>query len=341
VTTHDGVPADHQFDFDLVVIGGGSGGLACAQAASKLGARVACLDFVKPTIHGTTWGLGGTCVNVGCIPKKLMHNAAIIRELMHDGADFGWNVPQVAHNWQTLVTRVQEHIQSLNFGYRVQLREASVNYMNKLGRFVDAHHIECTDKKGKTNVISAARFVIAVGGRPTPLACPGAELAITSDDLFSLEKPPGKTCVVGAGYVALECAGFLKAFGFDVTVSVRSILLRGFDRECANKIHDHMQNLGIRFLLETLPASIERTADGRLKVTFTNGQEDTFDTVLAAIGRTADTAGLNLEAVGVMVNPTNLKLPANNEQTNVSHIYAVGDVLDGRPELTPVAIMVR
>lgn len=219
----------------------GLAGLACAQAASKLGARVACLDFVKPTTHGTTWGLGGTCVNVGCIPKKLMHNAAIISEMAHDGADFGWNIPQVGHNWDTLVTRVQEHIQSLNFGYRVQLREASVTYMNKLAKFIDPHRIECTDKKGKTSVVTAARFVIAVGGRPTPLSCPGAELAITSDDLFSLKKSPGKTCVVGGGYVALECAGFLKSFGFDVTVSVRSILLRGFDRECADKIQDYMQ----------------------------------------------------------------------------------------------------
>ena len=229
----DNYDPGHGYTYDLLVIGGGSGGLACSKAAVKLGAKVGVMDFVKPSPQGTTWGLGGTCVNVGCIPKKLMHTAALYGEFSHEAEAFGWkradsNPP---HNWQTLSENVGDHIKSLNFGYRVQLREEGVTYLNKRGRLLDAHTIETTDKKGKKDTITAARIVIAVGGRPTPLSCPGAELAITSDDLFSLEKPPGKTCVVGAGYVALECAGFINGLKQgDVTVLVRSVPLRGFDR---------------------------------------------------------------------------------------------------------------
>lgn len=229
----DGYNPGHDYTYDLLVIGGGSGGLACSKAAQKLGAKVGVMDFVKPSPQGTTWGLGGTCVNVGCIPKKLMHTAALMGEASHEAEAFGWKRTgsEPGHSWETMVENVGDHIKSLNFGYRVQLREEGVTYINKLGRFIDAHTIETTDKKGKKDTITAARIVVSVGGRPTPLSCPGAEHAISSDDLFSLQTPPGKTCVVGAGYVALECAGFINGLGQgDVTVLVRSIPLRGFDR---------------------------------------------------------------------------------------------------------------
>ncbi len=171
---------------------------------------------------GSKWGLGGTCVNVGCIPKKLMHTAAILGDLAKDAKGYGWeNLQEGKHNWATLKDNVQDHIRGINFGYRVQLREKGVTYLNKLGKFVGPNHLECVDRlvgcflgsnfislyvvygviavfsKGKVQTISAARFVIATGGRPTPLSCPGAELAISSDDIFMKEIPPGKTCVVG------------------------------------------------------------------------------------------------------------------------------------------------
>jgi thioredoxin reductase (NADPH) len=213
--------------------------------------RVCLLDFVKPSPAGSKWGLGGTCVNVGCIPKKLMHTAAMYGDHARDAALYGWEGGvTTSHSWETLRNNTQDHIKGLNFGYRVevspslslwtspcpQLREKGVSYLNKLAKLVDAHRVEVSDKKG-SKTISGARIVIAVGGRPSPLQCEGAELAISSDDLFMKADPPGKTCVVGAGYVALECAGFIQGLRqAQVTVLVRSILLRGFDRCVARSL---------------------------------------------------------------------------------------------------------
>jgi thioredoxin/glutathione reductase (selenoprotein) len=333
----------HSYDYDLIVIGGGSGGLACSKQAQKYGARVAVIDYVKPSPHGSTWGLGGTCVNVGCIPKKLMHTAALLGEASHEAPAFGWmrSGHESPHNWQTLRDNVQDHIKGLNFNYRVQLREEGVTYINKLARFVDAHTLEVMDKKGKKDTITSARFVVAVGGRPTLLECPGGEFAITSDDIFMKDTPPGKTCVIGAGYVALECAGFINGLNQGgVTVLVRSIPLRGFDRDMAGRVIDHMKSQGINVAEGVLPKSITKTASGRYLVEFSNNTpSEEFDTVLCAVGRRADTDGLNLDAAGILTNKGNGKIIGINEQTNIPHIYAIGDVLDATPELTPVAIL--
>jgi thioredoxin reductase (NADPH) len=264
--------------------------------------------------------------------------AALLGENASDMPAFGWTVQRGPHSWEALKENVQNHIRSLNFGYRVQLRDKNVTYLNKLGKFLGPHELECTDKKGKTAVVTAARFVVAVGGRPQPLECPGAEHAITSDDLFSLERPPGKTCVVGAGYVALECAGFLTALGYSVTVLVRSILLRGFDRECCDKIGAYMREHGTNLITGVTPTTVEKLESGQLLVRFSDGNSDVFDTVLSARGRYADTPALAPEAAGLAVNPRSGKFDCQAEQTNVPHIYAIGDVIHGKPELTPVAI---
>jgi pyruvate/2-oxoglutarate dehydrogenase complex dihydrolipoamide dehydrogenase (E3) component len=156
-------------------------------------------------------------------------------------------------------------------------------------------------------------------------------LAISSDDVFSLDKSPGKTLCVGASYISLECAGFLAAVGLDVTVAVRSILLRGFDRECADKIGDYMGEHGVTFKREVTPSKLEKVSEsGPIKVTFSDGSEETFDTVLGAIGRVADTKELGLDKVGVEINPKNKKIVGKFEQSSRPNIYAVGDVLDVR-----------
>jgi len=346
VMVGDGYAAGHAFEYDLVVIGGGSGGMAASKEAAKLGAKVCVLDYVKPSPRGTTWGLGGTCVNVGCIPKKLMHQASILGEAVkHDAPHFGWQgVEGAAHDWPAMVGEVQRYIKSLNFAYRVALRDANVKYINGLGTFASAHELTVTEFKGKdkvpkTTTISAARFLVATGGRPTALACEGAELAISSDDLFSLPASPGKTLCVGAGYVALECAGFLTALGCDTTVLCRSMLLRGFDRECCDKIGAYMEHGGTKILRGLTPVSLAKQGDGgQVLVTFSDGTSDSFDTVIAAVGRTADTQALNLAACGVAASSRNGKFETHLEQTNVPHVYAIGDVLQGKPELTPVAI---
>jgi thioredoxin/glutathione reductase (selenoprotein) len=348
----DGHKADHGYDYDLIVIGGGSGGMAAAKEAAGLGAKVALCDFVKPSPQGTTWGLGGTCVNVGCIPKKLFHIGAGIREVMSVDSNFygigatdgkldelgQLPAPETYAHWGVIQGNIQNYIRGLNFKYRVRLRDKSVKYLNKLATFKDEHTLEVVDKKGKSSEITASRFLVAVGGRPAAVDCEGGELAISSDDVFFLENDPGKTLCVGASYISLECAGFLAGMGRDVTVAVRSILLRGFDRECADKIGEYMKDHGVKFMTGVTPTKLEKVENDQIKVTFSDGSSEIYDTVLGAIGRNADTDKLGLKNVGVETNPKNKKIHAKLEQSNVPNIYAVGDVMEGCPELTPVAI---
>merc|ERR1712232_921008 len=231
--------------------------------------------------------------------------------------------------WGVLRQNVQDHIMGLNFKYRVNLRENNVTYLNKLGKFVDKNTLEVMDRKGNKSTITAARFIVAVGGRPTPLSCPGAEYAISSDDIFSLQEDSGKVLCVGASYISLECAGFLAGMGFDTTVAVRSILLRGFDRECADRIGTSMKNHGVKFLMKVTPTKLEKAENDQIKVTFSDGSSDVYDTVLGAIGRHADTDKLGLEKVGVKTNSKNKKVLATYEQTDAPNIYAVGDAMEG------------
>ncbi|XP_034499417.1 thioredoxin reductase 1, cytoplasmic isoform X3 [Ailuropoda melanoleuca] len=337
------------YDYDLIIVGGGSGGLAAAKEAAKYDKKIMVLDFVTPTPHGTRWGLGGTCVNVGCIPKKLMHQAALLGQALRDSRNYGWDTEEtVKHDWNKMTEAVQNHIGSLNWGYRVALREKKVTYENAYGEFVGPHRIKATNNKGKEKIYSAERFLIATGERPRYLGIPGdREYCISSDDLFSLPYCPGKTLVVGASYVALECAGFLAGIGLDVTVMVRSILLRGFDQDMANKIGEHMEEHGVKFIKQFVPIKVEQIeagTPGRLRVVAKSTSSDEtiegeYNTVLLAIGRDACTRKIGLETVGVKINEKNGKIPVTDEeQTNVPYIYAIGDILEGKLELTPVAI---
>uniref|UniRef100_A0A8C3AEH7 thioredoxin-disulfide reductase (NADPH) n=1 Tax=Cyclopterus lumpus TaxID=8103 RepID=A0A8C3AEH7_CYCLU len=337
------------YEYDLIVIGGGSGGLACSKEAAMLGKKVMVLDYVVPTPKGTTWGLGGTCVNVGCIPKKLMHQTAVLGTAMQDARKFGWEFSEtVKHNWDTMKTAVNNYIGSLNWGYRVALRDKSVEYINAYAEFIEPHKVKATNKRGKETFYTAAKFILATGERPRYLGIPGdKEYCITSDDLFSLPHSPGKTLVIGASYVALECGGFLAGLGLDVTVMVRSILLRGFDQDMANRAGEHMEEHGVKFLRKYVPVKVEELeagTPGRLKVTAKSTESDEifegeYNTVLIAVGRDACTDKVGLDKIGVKVNPKNGKIPVNDEeQTNVPHVYAIGDILEGKWELTPVAI---
>uniref|UniRef100_A0A8V5HDS8 thioredoxin-disulfide reductase (NADPH) n=1 Tax=Melopsittacus undulatus TaxID=13146 RepID=A0A8V5HDS8_MELUD len=327
-----------------------SQGTKGAERLSWFRNKVLVLDYVVPTPLGTSWGLGGTCVNVGCIPKKLMHQAALLGQALQDSRKYGWQYEeQVKHNWETMVEAIQNYIGSLNWGYRVSLREKSVTYLNSYGEFVEPHKIKATNRKGQVTYHTAETFVLATGERPRYPGIPGdKEYCITSDDLFSLPYCPGKTLVVGASYVALECAGFLAGLGMDVTVMVRSILLRGFDQEMAERIGAYMETHGVKFIKKFVPVQVEQLEEGmpgRLKVTAksTGGEpeifEEEYNTVLLAIGRDACTRNIGLETIGVKINEKNGKVPVNDEeQTNVPYVYAIGDILEGKLELTPVAI---
>ncbi|KAF1329890.1 Thioredoxin reductase 1, partial [Globisporangium splendens] len=337
------VEEDVKYDYDLVVIGGGSGGLACSKEAAKYGKKVCVLDYVKPSPVGTSWGLGGTCVNVGCIPKKLMHQSSLIGETIHkDSKAFGWTVGEQTFDWTQMLKSINSYIKSINFKYKVELRDKKVKYENLLGSFIDAHTLELWHPKKGTKTVTTRDVVVAVGGRPKPLSCEGGELAISSDDIFWRKEAPGKTLVVGASYVALECAGFMKGMGYDVKIMVRSILLRGFDQDMANKIGEFMEvESKIEFIRGCVPQSITKLENGQLLVKWTtpDGEacEEAFDTVLNATGRDPDVAKLGLDKAGVKLNPKTGRIWVENEQTSTPNVYAIGDVIDA-PELTPVAI---
>ncbi|XP_073079837.1 thioredoxin reductase 2, mitochondrial isoform X4 [Manis javanica] len=352
-----------QQDYDLLVIGGGSGGLACAKEAAQLGKKVAVVDYVEPSPRGTTWGLGGTCVNVGCIPKKLMHQAALLGTMIRDAPHYGWELAQpTPHSWRKMAEAVQNHVKSLNWGHRVQLQDRKVKYFNIKASFVNKHTVRGVTKDGKETLLSAEHIVIATGGRPRyPMHVEGAlEYGITSDDIFWLKESPGKThlsgcfvqaeaqeqgLVVGASYVALECAGFLTGLGLDTTIMMRSIPLRGFDQQMSSLVTEHMAAHGTRFLRGCIPLRVGRLPDGQLQVTWedlTASKENTgtFDTVLWAVGRAPETGSLALEKAGVSTDPHSQKVLVDaQEATSVPHIFAIGDVAEGRPELTPTAVM--
>lgn len=330
--------------YDFFVIGGGSAGLAASKEAAILGAKVALADFIVPTPIGTKWGLGGTCVNVGCIPKKLMHYAGLQYEELKDYEFLGHpDKLEVKHDWEKMVFHVQQHIKKTNWGYKNALRTNQVKYYNSYATLEDNNKIKLTDSKGEVEYVSAKNILVATGGRPNYNDIPGSkECCITSDDIFSLKKAPGKTLVVGASYIALECAGFLRGLGYDTTVMVRSILLRGFDQDMANRIGEYMERRETRFLKSATPNKFSKLDNGKVLVEFTqNGEEkkEEFDTVLLAIGRSVDSSKINADRIGLNIAKSGKLITNDADETNIPGIYALGDCAEGRPELTPPAIM--
>ena len=349
---------ERSFDYDLFVIGGGSGGISCAKKAAKLGAKVALADFVQPSPLGTKWGLGGTCVNVGCIPKKLMHHASLMGEMKKDQVSAGWKIdPNAPHDWGHMMAIVNTHIKRLNWGYKKQLLEAKIKYFNCYATLKDKHTLMLKNKKGKVSEVTAERIVLAMGGRPRYLNLENIyQLAITSDDIFWRKKIPGKTLVIGGGYIGLECAGFLKGMGYEVDVLVRSVLLRGFDRDMVRRIHEDMSHMGVNFERGSM-TKIEKYGEGIrvqkrvrknpdfIKGGILEGMEDResvvsvqYDTVVLAVGRVPCTKNIGLDKVGVKLDQRGNVCINNQYQTNIDSIYAIGDIIVNSPELTPVAI---
>ena len=313
------------YDFDLAVIGGGSGGLACARRAAAYGARAVVVEAGR---------LGGTCVNVGCVPKKVMWNAAHVADSLRDASDYGFQLDVTGFDWATLKKKRDAYIERLNGIYERNLANDKVELVRGFARFTGPHTLEVG---GRT--LSARHIVIATGGRPMVPPVPGAALGITSDGFFELEALPRRVIMVGSGYVSVELGGVFAALGSKVTMVIRGeTVLRSFDAMLGAGVLKAMRDEGVEIVTNGFPQSLERTASGELELVLTNGRRlPPADCVLWAIGRAPAVEGLGLEAAGVQLDATGFIETDKYQATHVDGIYAIGDVT-GRAQLTPVAI---
>ncbi|QGU31547.1 glutathione-disulfide reductase [Thermochromatium tepidum] len=310
--------------FDLIAIGGGSGGLAVAEKAAQLGRRVALIEAAK---------LGGTCVNAGCVPKKVMWYAANLAAAVADAPDYGVQVQASGLDWGKLVAGRDRYIAAINRYWDDYVERLGITCVNGLARFVDARTVAVGDQH-----YTADHIVIATGGRPIVPRMPGAELGITSDGFFALERQPKRVAIIGGGYIGVELAGVLSALGTEITiVALEDRLLALFDPLISATLAENMQQHGIDIHLQFEVAAIERDAQG-LVLAARDGQRLTgFDQVIWAVGRTPNTRALNLEAAGIRLEPSGVIPTDAYQNTNVPGLYAIGDVT-GREPLTPVAI---
>jgi glutathione reductase (NADPH) len=310
--------------FDLLVVGGGSGGLACAQRAAEYGAKAAVIESHR---------LGGTCVNVGCVPKKVMWNAASVALSLTDANDYGFNVTVGDSDWPALKRKRDAYVLRLNGIYERNLAAKGVTYVRGAARFMDKGTVEVNGER-----ITARHIVIATGGKPSVPALPGSEHGITSDGFFSLEQRPKRVAIVGSGYVACELAGAFHELGTQVEIFIRKEhLLMSFDVMLGKSLMREMRDQGIIIHDHVVPAQV-RGDSGLKTLTAVDGREFAgFDCLLWAVGRTANVSGLDLKQSGVAVDDCNFVVTDAFQNTNVPGLYAIGDVT-GRAALTPVAI---
>jgi glutathione reductase (NADPH) len=318
------MPGVTKYDYDFFVIGGGSGGVRAARIAAIHGARVGIAEQ-------RYWG--GTCVNVGCVPKKLMTIASHFAADFQDSAAFGWVVPPVRHDWHTLIRHKNEEIARLNTVYRDLLSSAGCSLFDDRATFIDAH----TLRVGRSTV-TADKILVAAGAWPVLTEDPGVrEHAFTSNEVFELEQMPRRVLIVGGGYIGVEFAGIFRGLGADVTLVCRSDwLLKGFDRDLAVHLVSEMRKRGVSVHLTTDVMSIGKR-DGALRAAFGDGTSVDVDCVMYAVGRKPNTDGLGAEAAGVALDPDGALVVDEGYRTNIPNIYGIGDVTD-RLNLTPSAI---
>ena len=310
--------------FDLIAIGGGSGGLAVAEKAAEHGKRVAIIERHK---------LGGTCVNVGCVPKKVMWYAANRAEDVRHADEMGVKASLGGIDWLALVQGRDGFIAGILDYWNGYVAGEGITHIHGDARFVDARTIEVDGKR-----YSADHIVIATGGRPIVPPVPGAELGITSDGFFALTEQPKRVCVIGGGYIGVELAGVLRALGSDVSVvALEARVLETFDPIVSETVAYNMAQDGIELHLPFAVGSLEQRADGLAVLSREGSALTGFDTVLWAVGRRPNTETLNLEAAGVEMLPNGVIPTDAFQNTNVAGVYAIGDIT-GRAPLTPVAI---
>ncbi|WP_421081294.1 glutathione-disulfide reductase [Serratia fonticola] len=311
--------------YDYLAIGGGSGGIASINRAAMYGQKCALIEAKE---------LGGTCVNVGCVPKKVMWHAAQIAEAIHQyGPDYGFDTTVNAFDWKRLIANRTAYIDRIHTSYDNVLGKNKVDVIKGFARFIDAHTVEVNGEK-----ITADHILIATGGRPSHPSIPGAEYGIDSDGFFELDAMPKRVAVVGAGYIAVEIAGVMNALGAETHLFVcKHALLRTFDPMIVETLVEVMNTERPTLHTESIPKSIVKNADDSLKLALENGKEFTVDSLVWAIGREPATDNLNLAVTGVKTNAKGYIEVDKFQNTNVKGIYAVGDNT-GAVELTPVAV---
>lgn len=310
---------------DLIVIGGGSGGLATAQRAAEYGARAVVFEPGR---------LGGTCVNVGCVPKKVMWNAAELAQGMRDAAHYGFKIETHGHDWAKLKRGRDAYVERLNGIYARNLERKSIPAIRSQVRFTGPTSV--VDGDGQT--YEAPHIVIAAGGYPTYPDIGGAELGMSSDGFFELESLPPRVAVVGSGYIAVELAGVLRALGGEVSLFMRfERLLRHFEPMLGARLMEHQQQAGIELVTGAVPKALEQSGASLTLSTEDGRRFAGFDKVLWAIGRAPNTGDLGLEAAGVETDAAGYVRVDEFQNTNVAGVYALGDIT-GQAELTPVAI---
>lgn len=311
------------YDFDYLVIGAGSGGVRSARIAAGHGAKVAIAEGARP---------GGTCVNIGCVPKKLFAYAADFHAAFEDSRGFGWNAGKPGFDWPTLLRNKDREIERLNGIYRDILGKAGVEYLEGFARFTGPHTVNVGDRE-----YSAEKILIATGGVPRRPDFPGTEHVRISDEMFYLDALPRRAVIQGGGYIAVEFAHILHGIGVEVTLLYRGeLFLRGFDDDIRSFLAEEMRTQGIDLRFNSDIAQVDKTGDG-YTVTLDDKETLDCDLVFSAIGRDPNTQNLNLSAAGVQTG-TKGEIPVDSEErTNIPHIFAVGDVTD-RVNLTPVAI---
>jgi glutathione reductase (NADPH) len=313
-----------EYDYDLFVIGVGSGGVRAARMSASYGARVATAEDKY---------LGGTCVNVGCVPKKLLVYASHFSEDFDNAQGFGWSRAEPDFDWPLLIRNKDKEISRLNGIYQGLLDNAGVTHFDGRARIVDAHHVSIGDK-----VVSTAKILIATGGWPVVPDFPGSDLVITSNEAFHLPVLPKRTLIVGGGYIAVEFAGIFAGLGCDSHLSYRGpLFLRGFDEDIRQTVTTEIVKKGVNLHLNSNVLNVEKNADDSLQVYFDNDTRMTFDCVLYATGRAPAVEDLGLEHVNVERRANGAIIVDDHFRTSEPSIFALGDVTD-RIQLTPVAI---
>jgi glutathione reductase (NADPH) len=315
------------YDYDLFVIGGGSGGVRAGRVAASLGKRVAIAEEYR---------FGGTCVIRGCVPKKLFVYASQYHEHFQDAVGYGWEVGASTFDWKTLIAAKDREIARLEGLYRKGLENNGAEILETRAELVDAHTIRLV-KTGRT--VTAEKIVIATGGAPNPhAALPGHELCISSNEAFDLPELPRSILIAGGGYIAVEFANIFHGLGVDVTLIYRGKeILSRFDHDMRQGLHKAMVEKGIRIVLTDVIEEVTKAPAGGLVARTLNGETIAVDTIMLALGRDPNTKGLGLEAAGVELNERGAIVVDRYSRTSVPHIYALGDVTD-RVQLTPVAI---